>query len=258
MPFVEMSKWKGRMMDFIKDFIDNKYLWVIIFVIVAIAREYISTKNITDLEKKLMTDFQKFKYNASQVIFVNVPFLLFLGPILKIIVKENANIDEKNQNLYFWLIFIFSAVVIIGFTVLLHLLLQILIIKLDYIIETEEGIKVKIMRRVDDNSILVENNRNKKRLMNDWYNKDFIIQLDKGAIIHKILYAHQKRTKIVQIIAISISGISLVSTVIGILLNWTDIIQFLCFLTFLMTLVIFLVVYVNSQEYKRYETLNHS
>jgi len=145
-------------MDFIKDFIDNKYLWVIIFVIIAIAREFISTKNITDLEKKFMTDFQKFKYNASQVIFVNVPFLLFLGPILKIIVKENANIAEKNQNLYFWLIFIFSALVIIGFTALLHLLLQILIIKLDYIIETEEGTKVKIMRRVDDNSILVENN----------------------------------------------------------------------------------------------------
>lgn len=226
----------------------NKYGYLIgaITFFVYILKAAIDFWLVTELEKKLMTDYQKLKGFVSKLMITIIPnviltFLLTLG--------AGQGILNSNKELSEGLLIVVFLLIIFLLNIFFHLTMifieRILNLKSDYIISIDNE-SWNIKRLTKNNQLLLVNNNKEFLLIEDWKERKIRQVVNKENYTFKI-YSEGLRFRRVLCVNIFILVVSILLFVIYSNAPINNVFLFIFYIAFLSILILF----ANWGEYRR-------
>lgn len=182
------------MIAIISELMDGKLLIGCTLLIATIIKVLVDYWNTTSLERLLMTDMQRFKGNMSNLIFPSIVLAGFGTLFIWLIGEEVPKTKDDTE-----VVFRVFGLILLG-SILLHALLswvgRFLTLKLEYFIDLNDGHTWKIIRRSNKNTLLLENEDEKNKLIDNWVDKVFTSELKKDFSINN--FYEMKRSSIIE------------------------------------------------------------
>ena len=228
------------------------YLIGLVTFLVYILKAAIDFWFVTELEKKLMTDYQKLKGFASKLIITIIPsvFLTFLFTIIfeQDFFTKQENIDESLLlTIFLSIIFLLN----ISMNLIITVIEKALNLKSDYIlfINDEEW---NIKRLTKNNLLLLINKENEYLLIDEWKDKKIKKVVNKHNYTYKI---YSKNSNWIKFIAVNTSIIIMSAFAFTFFYDtiYSSLLLFTGCLAFLSALIIL----GNLVEYKRNYTIRN-
>lgn len=201
---------------------------------------------VTELEKKLMTDYQKLKGFVSKLMITIVPnviltFLLTLG--------AGQGVLNSNKELSEGLLIVVFLLIIFLLNIFFHLTMifieRILNLKSDYIISIDNE-SWNIKRLTKNNQLLLVNNNKEFLLIEDWKERKIRQVINKENYTFKI-YSESLKFRRVLCVNIFILVVSILLFVIYSNAPINSVFLFIIYIAFLSILILF----ANWVEYRR-------
>lgn len=235
-------------MEGIKVFLEKFYVIPIIIIILHSVRLTINYTNASNLEKILMTEFQKVKINLSIIFTMSIVTVMIALPFtidfsLNEFISEtrgetqneidenhsknneNASIDdidsEENLNWLTYIIALFIILLIAFFPLIYTLFILVSFFRDLYLPkkryfyeegvckETNQNIKWYIRRYNENWGLIVESSKGEQRVLNNFHDKKFKFEINKKGLIGEWVGNNLGTTLIIHLIVLFVTVITL-------------------------------------------------
>ena len=168
--------------------------------------------NVTNLEKKLMTNFKRIQIQSAIVVIESI----FLGIVFYLLIIINTENNDKYgiENVMYFspLVFIQAFIIAFVFILLINMVLlistQFIFPKFDYYLEKGEPVEKWYLVRVSQKNQVLLNNRNGKFIFQEgWQGEIFFVEMVKFNKFRELLFKTEKRSHRIALALFIISSI---------------------------------------------------
>lgn len=201
---------------------------------------------VTELEKKLMTDYQKLKGFASKMVITIIPSV-FLTALYAVIFQKDILVQQENVSEMVLLIMFLAMIFLLNIcmNLIVTVIERVLNLKSDYMILINEE-EWRVERLTKNNLLLLTNKENEYLLLDEWKDKKIKKVIDEKSYTYRLYRENSNWQK-----AIGISTAVLILSVCTFVFfsgsNYSFVLILLACLAFLSTLIIV----GNLVEYKK-------
>lgn len=201
---------------------------------------------VTELEKKLMTDYQKLKGFVSKTVITIIPSV-FLTTLYAVIVERDLLTQQENVSEMILLIMFLAMIILLN--ICMNLIVtgieRILNLKSDYMILTNKE-EWKVERLTKNNLLLLTNKENEYLLIDEWKDKKIKKVINEKSYTYRLYGKNSNWRKAIGI-STAVCILSVCTFVFFSGSNYSSVLIVLACLAFLSTLIIV----GNLVEYKR-------
>ncbi|WP_203341316.1 hypothetical protein [Planococcus beijingensis] len=201
---------------------------------------------VTELEKKLMTDYQKLKGFASKMVITIIPSV-FLTTLYAVIFQKDLLVQQANVSEMVFLIMFLAMIFLLNICMNLMVtgIEKVLNLKSEYMILINDE-EWSVERLTKNNLLLLNNKKNEYLLIDDWKEKKIKKIINKNTYTYKLYSENTNWQKSIGV-SIAVLILSVGTFVFFSDNNYSSVLLFPACLAFLSTLIIL----GNLVEYKR-------
>lgn len=201
---------------------------------------------VTELEKKLMTDYQKLKGFASKMVITIIPSV-FLTTLYAVIFQKDLLVQQEIVSEMVFLIMFLVMIFLLNICMNLMVtgIEKVLNLKSEYMILINDE-EWRVERLTKNNLLLLNNKKNEYLLIDDWKEKKIKKIINKNTYTYKLYSKNSNWQKSIGV-SIAVLILSVGTFVFFSDNNYSSVLLFPACLAFLSTLIIL----GNLVEYKR-------